>query len=108
MVIVYAMIGTSLGVGLIMGFLNNLLQAWDTKIHTEINRLTSNKTHEISYAQLEDIKTLRLIKAADEGVNGSGGASSYLSSVGKVIKGISSVILLLPPSSRHLPCGQSF
>jgi ATP-binding cassette subfamily B protein len=92
MVIVYAMIGTSLGVGLIMGFLNNLLQAWDTKIHTEINRLTSNKTHEISYAQLEDIKTLRLIKAADEGVNGSGGASSYLSSVGKVIKGISSVI----------------
>jgi len=92
LVIVYVMIGTSLGVGLLVAFLTNYLQAWDSKILAEVNRLTSKKTHEISYAQLEDIKTLRLIKAADESTNGSGGVPSYMNAIGQLVEGTSSFI----------------
>jgi ATP-binding cassette subfamily B protein len=92
LVIVYVMIGTSLIVGLLVAFLASSLQAWDNKILAEINRLTSKKTHEISYAQLEDIKTLRLIKAADESTNGSGGVPSYMNAIGQVVEGISSLV----------------
>ena len=92
LVIVYAMIGTALGVGLVASFFTYFLQAWDNKILAEVNRLTSKKTHEISYEQLEDIKTLRLIKAADEVTNGSGGIPSYMSAIGQTVQGISSVV----------------
>jgi ATP-binding cassette subfamily B protein len=54
--------------------------------------LTSKKTHEISYEQLEDIKTLRLIKAADESTNGNGGIPSYMNAIGQVVNGVSSVV----------------
>ncbi len=92
LVIVYAMIGISLGVGLLTGFFTYFLQAWDSKIIAEVNRLTSKKTHEISYEQLEDIKTLRLIKAADEGANGNGGVPSFMAAIGQLVQGASSVI----------------
>jgi ATP-binding cassette, subfamily B, bacterial len=92
MLIVYAMIGTTLGVALLTSFLTYFLQAFDNKILAEVNRMTSKKTHEISYAQLEDIKTLRLIKAADEATNGSGGVPSYMRSIGYLIEGISSLV----------------
>ena len=92
MVIVYTMIGTFLGVALLTSFLTYFLQAFDNKILAEINRMTSKKTHEISYAQLEDIKTLRLIKAADEATNGSGGVPAYMQSIGSLVQGISSLV----------------
>ena len=92
LIIVYAMIGTALGVGLLASFFTYFLQAWDNKILAEVNRLTSKKTHEISYEQLEDIKTLRLIKAADEATNGSGGIPSYMNAIGQLVQGVSSVV----------------
>ena len=92
MSVVYLMIGVTLGVGLLSSFLTYYLQAFDNKILAEVNRMTSKKTHEISYAQLEDIKTLRLIKAADEATNGSGGIPSYMLGIGTMVQGISSIV----------------
>jgi ATP-binding cassette, subfamily B, bacterial len=90
--IVYWMAGVGLLVGIAIGFFTYFLAAWDSKIQEEVNRRTSQKTHEISYAQLEDIKTLRLIQAADEGSNGSGGIASYPTTLGMIIQGLSNLV----------------
>jgi len=92
MTIVWWTISVALVVGILQAFFSALLQAWDSKILTEINRRMSKKTHELSYAQLEDNKTLRLMKTADEATNGSGGVPAFMQGFGTAIKGLSNLV----------------
>jgi ATP-binding cassette, subfamily B, bacterial len=92
MPIVWWTLSLSLFFGILSFFFTTLLQAWDNKILAEISRRMSKKTHELSYAQLEDNKTLRLMKAANEATNGSGGVPSYMAGIGTFIKGLSNLV----------------
>lgn len=90
--VVWWTISIALVVGILQAFFANLLSAWDNKILAEISRRMSKKTHELSYAQLEDNKTLRLMKAADEATNGSGGVPVFMAALGSIVKGLSNLV----------------
>jgi ATP-binding cassette subfamily B protein len=92
MFIVYLMIGAALVVGVLRLFFKDLLAAWDNKILSQISHKMSHKTYELPYSQLEDNKTLRLMKAADEATNGSGGVPSYMFNLGQIIQGLSNLV----------------
>lgn len=92
MTIVYWMISLSLLVGLLSAFLSDALNAEGEHVLALINDRMSRKTHALSYAQLEDNETLRLLKAADEGANGSGGVQNYIGNLGAVIGGLSNLV----------------
>lgn len=92
MVIVYWLIGIDLVVGLLMKAAHNLSEAIINKCLVTINKRLSAKTYSLSYEQIEDQETMRLIEMASEGTNSSGGLLSFMSNLGTAIEGLSNLV----------------
>lgn len=92
MTIVYWMIAVALLVGILIRIFGEWINAYDNRIHTIIARKMSAKTYTLGYAQIEDQKTLRLLQAADDAANGSGGLPSFMANMGLAIQGLSSLV----------------
>ncbi|MCI1245274.1 MAG: ABC transporter ATP-binding protein/permease [Bacilli bacterium] len=92
MVIVYWMVGVDFVVGVLMNLTLQLANSCRSKADIKISRLLSEKTYSLSYAQIEDQKTMRLIEMAREGSNGSGGLGAFMNNIGTAISGLSNLI----------------
>ena len=92
MVIVYWMITVDLVVDLAMRGIMELTTTLYAKISVLVSKKLSAKTFSLSYEQIEDQDTMRLIEMAAEGSNGSGGLDAFMANIGMVVEGLSSLI----------------
>jgi len=92
MMIVYWMISIDLVVGLAMKGITELLATIYAKLSVLVSKRLSAKTFSLSYEQIEDQETMRLIEMAAEGSNGSGGLDAFMSNIGMAVEGLSSLV----------------
>jgi ATP-binding cassette subfamily B protein len=92
MVVVYWMAGIICGASILMVTFSLYNQTVAAKLEVKVKQLLSAKTFALSYAQCEDFDTMRLVAAADEGSNGTGGLSTYMESMASMVEGITSIV----------------
>jgi len=109
MVIVYWMAGVLFVGGIASAALNTLNSSLQNKTQIRLEKTLAEKTFSLSYEQNEDFETMRLIEMAQEGSNGSGDITYYITNVASTIQCLASivysVILLLPLFQQS---GQTF
>jgi ATP-binding cassette subfamily B protein len=93
--LVYWLISIDLVIGLLNVFLKFFVGARENEIQTLVNRKIAVKNYDLAYNQVEDEVTMRLVSLANEGSNGSGGMTSFVTNLRNIVKGFSDIIYAL-------------
>lgn len=92
MAYVYWMISLDLVLGIAIAALTDYGRTYSSKLNRLLSEKITHKTMSLSYSEIEDQKTLRLIAAAQEGSNGSGGLDSFCDSLKMSIEKTSNLV----------------
>lgn len=90
LIYVYWMIGLNLFIGIVLNILAYLNKIYSVELTYNLDSKIAKKSFDIDYDLLEDNKTMKLIKMAEEGCNGNGGLKHYCE---EVLSGILSSVL---------------
>jgi ATP-binding cassette subfamily B protein len=92
MVVVYYLISIELVGGVLLAVISVFIQSIGSAFRVKLSQKIAQKTFSLSYGQVEDHKTMRLIEMASEGCNGSGDITSFLNEAGILVQNISSFV----------------
>jgi ATP-binding cassette subfamily B protein len=92
LIYVYWLISLNMIVGTLKAGLADYRLAYQSKLQRELSEKITRKSMSLSYEDIENQETLRLIAAAKEGSNGSGDLSDFVDALANAIEAFSNLV----------------